>query len=76
MCALPGQTGLSRSSVQWYIRVFGLLPNRSKRYELSNDLFFVSKVQCIVGLYMSPPNNALLVLCVEEKSQCQALERT
>jgi transposase len=52
-----------------------LQPHRSKSFKLSNDPFFVEKVRDIVGLYLNPPENAL-VLCVDEKSQCQALERT
>lgn len=73
--SLAEQTGLSKSSVHRYISLFGLQPHRSKSFKLSNDPFFVEKVRDIVGLYMSPPENAL-VLCVDEKSQCQALERT
>jgi len=73
--SLSDETGLSRSTVHRYISMFGLQPHRSKTFKLSNDPFFVEKVRDIVGLYMSPPENAL-VLCVDEKSQCQALERT
>lgn len=73
--SLSDETGLSRSTVHRYISLFGLQPHRSKTFKLSNDPFFVEKVRDIVGLYMSPPENAL-VLCVDEKSQCQALERT
>lgn len=73
--SLADQTGLSRSTVHRYISLFGLQPHRSKTFKISNDPFFVEKVRDIVGLYMSPPENAL-VLCVDEKSQCQALERT
>jgi transposase len=73
--SLSDETGLSRSTVHRYISLFGLQPHRSKSFKLSNDPFFVEKVRDIVGLYMSPPENAL-VLCVDEKSQCQALERT
>ena len=54
---------------------FGLQPHRSKSFKLSTDPFFVEKVRDIVGLYLNPPDNAL-VLCVDEKSQIQALERT
>ncbi len=73
--SLAAETGLSASSVHRYIRLFGLQPHRSKSFKLSNDPFFIEKVRDIVGLYLSPPENAL-VLCVDEKSQCQALERT
>jgi transposase len=51
-----------------------LRPHRAETFALSSDPFFVEKVRDVVGLYMSPPQNAL-VLCVDEKSQCQALER-
>jgi len=73
--SLATETGLSPTSVHRYISLFGLQPHRSKSFKLSNDPFFVEKVRDIVGLYLSPPDNAL-VLCVDEKSQCQALERT
>ena len=49
--------------------------HRAKSFKLSSDPYFIEKVRDIVGLYLSPPTNAL-VLCVDEKSQCQALERT
>jgi len=55
--------------------LFGLQPRRSKSFRLSTDPFLVEKVRDIVGLYLNPPDNAL-VLCVDEKSQVQALERT
>ncbi|EGO93394.1 Feruloyl esterase (plasmid) [Acidiphilium sp. PM] len=54
---------------------FGLQPHRSETFKLSNDPLFVEKVRDIVGLYMAPPERAL-VLCVDEKSQIQALDRT
>ena len=73
--SLAAETGLSPTSVHRYIGLFGLQPHRVKSFKLSNDPFFVEKVRDIVGLYMNPPENAL-VLCVDEKSQCQALERT
>jgi len=73
--SLAAETGMSATSVHRYISLFGLQPHRSKSFKLSNDPFFVEKVRDIVGLYLSPPENAL-VLCVDEKSQCQALERT
>ncbi|MGY3639522.1 IS630 family transposase, partial [Bradyrhizobium sp. Lot33] len=50
-------------------------PHRSEGFKLSNDPFFIEKLRDVVGLYLSPPDNAL-VICVDEKSQCQALERT
>ncbi len=73
--SLAAASGLSPSSVYRYIRLFGLQPHRAKSFKLSNDPFFNEKVRDIVGLYLSPPENAL-VLCVDEKSQCRALERT
>ncbi len=56
-------------------RAFGLQPHRQKHFKLSNDPFFVEKVRDVVGLYLNPPDNAM-VLCVDEKSQVQALDRT
>src|SRR4249920_209115 len=69
------ETGISKSSVQRYFRLFGLQPHRTEGFKLSTDPFFIEKLRDVVGLYLSPPENAL-VLCVDEKSQCQALERT
>src|ERR1700712_1010476 len=69
------QTGTSKSSVARYLSLFGVQPHRPKSFRLSIDPYFVEKVRDIVGLYLSPPTNAL-VLYVDEKSQCQALERT
>jgi transposase len=66
---------ISKSSVQRIWNVFGIRPHRHRAFKLSNDPFFVEKVRDIVGLYLNPPQNAV-VLCVDEKSQCQALERT
>jgi transposase len=68
-------TGISKSTVQRYFRLFGVQPHRTKSFKLSPDPFFVEKVRDVVGLYLNPPDNAL-VLCVDEKSQIQALERT
>lgn len=72
---VAAETGISKSSVQRYFQLFGLQPHRTEAFKLSNDPFFVEKLRDVVGLYLSPPDNAL-VLCVDEKSQCQALERT
>jgi putative transposase len=69
------ESGLSKSVVQRYFALFGIQPHRSKSFKLSNDAFFVEKVRDIVGLYLNPPDKAL-VLCVDEKSQIQALERS
>lgn len=68
-------SGISKSVVQRYFALFGIQPHRSKSFKLSNDAFFVEKVRDIVGLYLNPPDKAL-VLCVDEKSQIQALERS
>ena len=68
-------TGISKSTVARYFALFGLQPHRSKSFKLSTDPFFVEKVRDIVGRYLNPPDQAL-VLCVDEKSQVQALERT
>src|ERR1700757_2306152 len=69
------QTGISKSTVGRYFALFGVQPHRTKGFKLSTDPFFVEKVRDIVGLYLHPPENAV-VLCVDEKSQIQALERT
>ena len=70
-----GQTGISKSTVQRVWQAFGIQPHRQKHFTLSTDPLFVEKVRDIVGLYLDPPDHAL-VLCVDEKSQVQALERT
>ncbi len=67
--------GLSKSTVQRVWNAFGVQPHRQSQFKLSNDPFFVEKVRDIVGLYLHPPQHAM-VLCVDEKSQCQALERS
>jgi transposase len=67
--------GHAPSTIHRIWRAFGLQPHRSETFKLSNDPLFVEKVRDIVGLYMSPPDRAL-VLCVDEKSQIQALDRT
>ena len=69
------RSGVSRSSVSRLWRAFKLKPHRQDTFTLSTDDFFVEKVRDIVGLYMSPPDNAV-VLCVDEKSAIQALERS
>ncbi len=69
------RVGLSQSTVARIWRAFGLQPWRSESWKLSTDPQFVEKVRDIVGLYLDPPDGAL-VLCVDEKSQIQALDRT
>jgi transposase len=66
---------LSQATVGRIWRAFGLRPHRSETFKLSPDPLLVDKVRDIVGLYMSPPDKAV-VLCVDEKSQIQALDRT
>jgi transposase len=73
--ALASRTGLSQSTVSRIWRAFGLRPHRSETFQLSNDPLLVDKVRDIVGLYMNPPHHAI-VLCVDEKSQIQALSRS
>jgi transposase len=68
-------SGLSVSTVQGIWRAFGLKPHRQETFKLSTDPDFVAKVRDVVGLYMAPPEHAL-VLCVDEKSQIQALDRS
>lgn len=72
---LAEKTGLSQSAVSRIWRAFGLQPHRSETFRISNDPLLVEKVRDIVGLYMNPPDHAL-ILCVDEKSQIQALNRT
>ena len=72
---LANHLQVTPSAVQRVWRAFGLRPDRTETFSLSKDPQFVEKVRDIVGLYMSPPDNAL-VLCVDEKSQIQALDRT
>ena len=67
--------GLSQTAVGRIWRSFGLKPHLRETFKLSTDPFFVEKVRDVVGLYMSPPERAI-VLCVDEKSQVQALDRT
>lgn len=73
--SMAAHSKLSQSTVGRIWRAFGLAPHRSETFTLSTDPLFVAKVRDIVGLYMSPPEHAV-VLCVDEKSGTQALERT
>ncbi len=68
-------TGLTQNAIWRIWRVFGLQPHRQGTFKLSTDPFFIEKVRDVVGLYMNPPDHAV-VLCVDEKSQVQALDRT
>ena len=73
--AMAKACGLSQSTVSRIWRAFALQPHRSETFKLSRDPLFVDKVRDIVGLYLNPPDKAL-VLCVDEKSQIQALDRS
>ena len=73
--SLAARTGISNASVARIWHAFSLQPHRVGTFKLSNDPQFVNKVRDIVGLYLNPPDRAL-VLCVDEKSQIQALDRT
>lgn len=68
-------SGLSHTTVRRIWSAFGLQPHRVEHFKLSNDPQFIAKVRDIVGLYLSPPERAL-VLCADEKAQIQALDRT
>ena len=68
-------SGLSQSAVSRIWRAFALQPHRTETFKLSKDPLFIEKVRDVVGLYLDPPERAL-VLCVDEKSQIQALDRT
>jgi transposase len=73
--SLANKVGLSQSAVVRIWHSFGLQPHRSETFKLSTDPYLVEKVRDIVGLYLNPPDHAI-VLCVDEKSQVQALDRT
>ena len=73
--SMARESGLSHTTIWRIWGAFGLQPHRSETFKLSGDPHFVDKVRDIVGLYLSPPDRAL-VLCVDEKSQIQALDRT
>jgi hypothetical protein len=73
--AMEHASGVSRSTVHRIWQAFGLQPHRTEAFKLSADPLFVEKVRDIVGLYLHPPDKAL-VLCVDEKAQIQALDRT
>lgn len=73
--SMAAATGMSQSAVSRIWRAFGLKPHAIETWKLSTDPLFVDKVRDVVGLYLSPPENAL-VLAVDEKSQMQAVDRT
>jgi transposase len=68
-------TGMSQSAISRIWRAFALQPHRTETFKLSRDPLFIEKVRDVVGLYLNPPDRAV-VLCVDEKSQIQALDRT
>src|SRR3954451_12130396 len=73
--SMAKQVGLTQTAVSRIWRAFGLQPHRQDTFKLSRDPLFVDKVHDVVGLYLNPPERAV-VLCVDEKSQIQALDRT
>jgi transposase len=73
--SMAKEVGLTQSAVLRIWRAFGLQPHRQETWKLSKDPQFVAKVRDVVGLYLNPPERAV-VLCVDEKSQIQALDRT
>jgi transposase len=73
--SLAAEVGLSQTAVSRIWRAFGLQPHRQDTWKLSKDPQFIDKVRDVVGLYLDPPERAV-VLCVDEKSQIQALDRT
>jgi transposase len=73
--SMAAKVGLSQTAISRIWRAFSLQPHRTETFKLSTDPLFVEKVRDIVGLYLDPPDKAL-VLCVDEKSQIQALDRT
>ncbi len=73
--AMARRCGLSQSAVSRIWRAFALQPHRVRTFKLSKDPLFIEKVRDIVGLYLNPPDKAL-VLCVDEKAQIQALDRS
>lgn len=73
--SMAARSGMRQSAVSRIWRAFALQPHRSETFKLSKDPLFIEKVRDIVGLYLNPPNRAA-VLCVDEKSQIQALDRT
>ncbi len=73
--SMAREVGLTQTAVSRIWRAFGLQPHRQDTFKLSKDPLFVDKVHDVVGLYLNPPERAV-VLCVDEKSQIQALDRT
>jgi transposase len=73
--AMAARSGLSQTTIRRIWHAFALQPHRTETFKLSQDPLFIDKVRDIVGLYLAPPDKAL-VLCVDEKAQIQALDRS
>ncbi|MET9675962.1 IS630 family transposase [Streptomyces sp. NPDC006482] len=73
--SMAAATGMSQSAISRIWRAFALQPHRAETFKLSKDPLFIDKVRDVVGLYLDPPERAL-VLCVDEESQIQALDRS
>lgn len=73
--SMAAHLGMSQSTVSRVWRAFGLAPHKAETWKLSKDPLFTAKVRDVVGLYLDPPERAV-VLCVDEKTQVQALDRT
>ncbi|WJY37098.1 IS630 family transposase [Streptomyces sp. P9-2B-2] len=73
--SMAAATGMSQSAISRIWRAFALQPHRAETFKLSRDPLFIDKVRDVIGLYLDPPERAL-VLCVDEKSQIQALDRS
>jgi transposase len=73
--SMARELGLTQTAVSRIWRAFGLQPHRQETWKLSKDPLFIDKIRDVVGLYLAPPERAV-VLCVDEKSQIQALDRT
>jgi transposase len=73
--SMAAEVGLNQTAVHRIWKAFGLQPHRQDTWKLSKDPLFIEKVRDVVGLYLNPPERAV-VLCVDEKSQIQALDRT
>ena len=73
--SMAARSGMSQATISRIWRAFGLKPHLVDTFKISTDPFFIEKTKDVVGLYMSPPENAV-VFCVDEKSQIQALDRT
>ena len=73
--AMADETGIAKSTVHRLFQLFGLQPHRTRSFRLSTDPFFIDKLRDVVGLYLNPPDKAV-VLCVDQKVRIQTLERS